>query len=145
MVNLGGDAMPKILRVPFKCWVDGVSVTEKINNFLRALLASRKECSNSVSISPSLWTDGQTVKSEAVDRRTLPDQQVSGQTIWNEVGRQERTAQVDGCQRQYNFRIRLDQGCTTLVLGRIFVYTSYSPHLGVAVTIAAETPRKRRG
>jgi hypothetical protein len=48
------------------------------------------------------------------------------------------------CQRQYHFRIRLDQGCTILVLSRIFVYTSYSPHLGVAVTIAAETSRKRR-
>jgi hypothetical protein len=28
--------------------------------------------------------------------------------------------------------------------GRIFVYTSYSPYLGVAVTITADTPRKCR-
>jgi hypothetical protein len=44
----------KMLRVLFKCWVDEVSVEEKNNNFLCALLAPRKECSNSVSISPSV-------------------------------------------------------------------------------------------
>jgi hypothetical protein len=63
IVNLGGDAMPKMLRVLFKCWVDEVSVEEKNNNFPYALLAPRKECSNRVSISPpdprpSPWTDG---------------------------------------------------------------------------------------
>src|SRR5947207_4943089 len=53
------------------------------------------------------------------------------------------------CQRKYHFRIfriRLDpHGCATLVPGRIFVYTSSPPPLGVAVAIAAETPWERRG
>jgi hypothetical protein len=49
------------------------------------------------------------------------------------------------CQRQCHFRIRLDpnSGCATLVL---LVY-SFTParrrQFGVAVTIAAETPRER--
>jgi hypothetical protein len=58
----------KMLRVLFKCWADEVSVGEKNNDFPCAPLAPRKECSNSVSISPSVpvpshWTDGR-AKSE---------------------------------------------------------------------------------